>query len=273
MKTAGTIENNELWLRCPFCGDSKSSPEKSHFAINLRKYVYHCYRCNEGGKLTAKQLLSILSSVGETFWAISSVPFTERDRQDEAAWPELIPGPGNRRKSELARYHVIDEKDRTWDAFIIREPRDNTVCGLHLRWKNHRLGFGDRGYSWPGDEGLISSPRSPIRIVEGPYDVVTQFDASGMGVISRGSLRPLKGHFVILCPDGDIWTQNDLLFAFLKTMRAVLLDTNHYPYVVGLEYLPAARDPDEVPVEQRTFIPHDEIPSFLDERVKSFLAK
>lgn len=39
-------ESTELYAVCPYCGKCKN-----HFAINLEKGEYHCFRCNAGGSI------------------------------------------------------------------------------------------------------------------------------------------------------------------------------------------------------------------------------
>src|SRR6185369_6862850 len=64
---AGTVTSNNLALRCPFCGDSETSPNRAHFSVNLTSGLFHCFRCQASGKLTTGQLLE-LHHRGSTNW-------------------------------------------------------------------------------------------------------------------------------------------------------------------------------------------------------------
>lgn len=64
----------EVALRCPFCGDSKRDPKKKRGGYNYKKDAYHCFNCGIGfpnalphlvQKLTGKDVVSVLAEVLE----------------------------------------------------------------------------------------------------------------------------------------------------------------------------------------------------------------
>ena len=59
---AGTYVDGELWLRCPYCGDSDRNRWKAHFSIN-GEGLYHCLRCKASGKLPTRERIAILTKI------------------------------------------------------------------------------------------------------------------------------------------------------------------------------------------------------------------
>jgi len=105
------------------------------------------------------------------------------------------------------------------------------------------MGFGYEGYS-------LFDYQNPVRIVEGPYDVIYPKDACTFGIPRSQQIRQLQFQSVIICPDGDVWNRIDLLRAWLLPWKNAL--------VVGVERLPINKDPDEVPVNEREVISYGE---------------
>ena len=49
-----------IYVRCPYCGDSKKDANHVHFGIQLTPpYYFHCLRCDSGGPLTKRVLNDI----------------------------------------------------------------------------------------------------------------------------------------------------------------------------------------------------------------------
>lgn len=136
--------------------------------------------------------------------------------------------------------------------------------GAHFRYRatRHSEGF---GFAWPkAPATLTSNSDKPLRLVEGPYDALTDRDVCLFGFFSRGRcLDPLfRGQYVILCPDGDVWQKPGLKQRFSQLLRS-LLDNASGVYVVGVELLTGGADPDEVPIKERVLVPHDELRVFV----------
>lgn len=157
----GTINNNELWLRCPECGDSQNDPSKAHFSINLISGLYFCLRCKASGKLGPRQFLSVLSYIGEE--ELFELPDVQTGQVEEL--PLVLPGAGSPRYSTLKRGHVDVVVDgggiKTWDAFQMRDLKDGGLTGLLLRRPGRSVVIGDRGYGWVGDALPQSGPGGP----------------------------------------------------------------------------------------------------------------
>ncbi len=266
------IEGGRLWLRCPYCGDSSNDPTKAHLNVHLAKFLYHCYRCGASGKLTPKEALNLISKYD------LDINYVEEniDKDEMLELPELILGAGSSRRSRLDRFHLVDSYNYHWDAFEIYDPRDHVVCGVHLRSSKNKLTLGDPGFSWPNASNfpLLSTPLDPITIVEGPYDVVEPRDVCLYGYPSYSRLKILKGHFIILCPDGDTWDSSgdtNLLSRFVQLVSLMMNSLNLY--LMGIIYIPGGKDPDELEGNRMDhFIPRKDLFSFLAERTAVHVA-
>lgn len=231
----GKEEHGELWIRCPFCGDSPNDLTKAHFSVNLKTGAYHCHRCKVGGFLSTKRRMALAMHSESTL-----------SEQRLIDYDQLIPGAGSSRRSLLPRFH-FRKGEEVWDAFEMRNPKSGEVAGIHLRrpGASHTMG---NGVAWA--TRLLSSEDQPLRLVEGPYDVLYPEDLCCFGLPSTKILRALMGHYVILCPDGDVWENEDLKRQILK-----LLWGRSRCNIIGIEYIKDGKDPDEVPVEDRELIP------------------
>jgi hypothetical protein len=241
-------KEDERWFRCPFCGDSPSHPKKMHFSVN-RQGMYHCFRCRESGRLNPESLAEI--------WPLQERLLPLNVRKDlnalfepwEDLWSAAVPGPGTPRASLLKRYHCI-ERGSLLDLFQMRLP-NGSQTGVHLRG-----GSGDRKVSL--SQGLTtfgyvregSLVGYNLRLVEGPYDVLYPEDVCTFGLPHRYQLEQLRMYPVLFCPDGDLWEKDVLFQVYLARIKRFFGGP-----ILGLEYIPGGKDPDEVPVEERIRIP------------------
>lgn len=251
-----SIDQGELWIRCPYCGDSSSDPEKCHFSINLEKWLYHCHRCNAGGKLSTREMVNLITSRHLDISIFSGPP--RRIDQSEQTLPELIPGAGSPRKSLLERYHLT-LNEHVWDSFYLYEPKDSSEgpVGVHIRNGSRKFTIGKRGWAWPG-QALLSSTDDPLLLVEGPYDVISSRMVSKFGLITYKSLKDLVGHVVILVPDGDTWDPRlRLAKQTVELLRDSLYSRPDYPVILGLYKLPENLDPDSG-LDHATYYPRSE---------------
>lgn len=242
---AGTIKKNELWIRCVFCGDSTRDPHKAHLRIHLETGLYFCHRCNERGKVTTSFLMKLNLR--------SDIPIV--DFSPSEGVPTLYKGPYNQRFSLLPRYNTGSA-----DAFKIYWLGTPEAIGLYLRGDQKKI-LGFSGMAWPQNPTpFISSPENPLRLVEGPYDVVRPQDVCMFGLFNpKLILHQLKHHYFILSPDGDVWTDPRRKRAFFSSLTQIIKNNMN---LMGVEYNLINRDPDEK-------ISSDLIPvSFLKERIK-----
>lgn len=247
MREHGQVHRGEFWLRCWFCGDSSSNLRKAHLSVNLATGVFHCYRCDASGRLSPKQLVSLGLNTDLTFAGKDE----GGEQVDLIDWVDenIRPGPGSSRFSALTRYHLVSPEGLL-DVFESRDLRKE-VWGYQLKadWGTGPMSIGKRKFAYP--DSALSSP--VVRLVEGPYDVLTDQDICLFGLPTHRHLAQLRGFSLILCPDGDIWSSAELFKryfkAFAKTRSPIL----------GVEVLANNLDPDEVPVEDRETISFNDL--------------
>lgn len=232
---AGTYKDGELWLRCPYCGDSEKHKDKAHFSVNGAG-LYHCMRCGIGGKLKLRKQIQLLTKYGLEYGVVPSKKM--RGVPWDKIFEDLMPGPGSTRESNLQRFHLMTPS-AFFDVFLIRDVK-GLGRGLQLvnvqTNKKKILGKKGLGYRDP----LVPYYDLPIRIVEGPYDVLSRGDVCTFGLPSYNLLRGLKGISVVLCPDGDVWNRPQLIYALKETVKDSLEAGVLISYI---EQLPPYEDP------------------------------
>lgn len=241
----GQVLNGELWLRCPHCGDSQRNEDKAHYSVTPEG-LFSCLRCGAGGRLSIRDYLAVAIQSDGFLSATSIQP--DDDRWEDLL-DELAPGPGTARFSALDRYH-INTLGKRFDVFLSRSAHGDIhgLCLVNSETRAKQV-LGQKLFGWKGED-LYSTETSPLRIVEGPYDVLSDRDVCVFGLPRVKLLRSLKGHYAILCPDGDVWVD----YTKLRVILRCLMDTTG-PKYLGAEYLPDGKDPDDVPYHQRKFIP------------------
>ena len=246
---AGTFKDGELWLRCPYCGDSTKHPTRAHYSVNTEGYE-HCLRCKAGGRITTAELIKLI--VEHTGKEVVEI---KRKENWKSVYHKFESGAGSPRRSGLVRYHLTTERG-IFDCFIIRNGRGKTV-GVQLcsvRTKSKRI-YGTRGISYRGKR-IISSLSRPIILVEGPYDVWDEHHICAFGLPGPSTYRMLRGQFVILCPDGDVWKEKGLCKQFLYHSQKAYEKGG--VFILGVQILDRDKDPEEVAPKDREFVDIEE---------------
>lgn len=242
MKRPGQLVGQEMWIRCPFCGDSERRQDVAHFSVR-RDGRYHCFRCGVGGRFKTSDYFKLLIPLLAAGADLDDAPMDDQQVMAELE-QQLLPGPGSERDSALERNHL---KTRTGmlDVFRSRSASGDQVglLGVDPATRRRQM-WGVRAIGWVGDR-LLSTPEEPLRLVEGPYDVLDERTVCAFGTPSRKTFRNLRGQYIIACPDGDIWIEPTKRRLFLE---AILCDEAN---IVGVEVLPPDLDPDQVPVLHR----------------------
>lgn len=246
MPLVGQVRDGRLWVRCWNCGDSVYNPHHAHMSINPEG-LYHCVRCGTGGKLGPKEYLEYIS--GASYGQLDLEQWKPNDYQK--LYVQLIPGPANSRFSRLERFHLKTNRGNR-DAFIIQNGLGDDI-GILVNDGKQKVVYGHRGIAWPSEDPPTSSPSKPLRLVEGPYDVLFSRDVCGFGLPDSHCLSMLRGQFIILCPDGDVWHDSDKLAVVQKALQSQQV------YVIGIEFIPGGKDPDEVMPEDRVYIPRADL--------------
>lgn len=242
----GQIKNGRLYVRCWNCGDSEN-PTHAHCSITVEG-LYYCVRCGKGGRLESKEFLKHITDVN--FDLMMQESYTPTRWQ--AIYDKLLPGPGSNRPSALERYHLEGERG-TEDVFLSRNAFGDTIGLAIVGTDRQRRMVGQKGLGYAGMDVLISTPDRPLRLVEGPYDVRTHRYVCCFGLPDRSAMQYLRGHFLILCPDGDVWNAKDKLAVIYRILQ------NYRDWIMGVEILPDGVDPDEAGPEDRVYIPIEKL--------------
>lgn len=247
---ANRIRREEVWIRCPFCGDSQKDPNKAHFRIHLVTGLFFCHRCNEKGKVTPAFLARI---------NLLDIDISSFDSMDPPT--EIFPGALSPRRSLLPRFNTLKQ-----DLFKIYWLGNPEPVGYYLRSKTEKQIQGFTGFAWPANpKPLISSAESPLRLVEGPYDVKHAQDVCCFGLFnSKLIIQQLRHHYFILSPDGDVWTDESRKRAFFSSLTSIIKARLN---LVGVEFHEANQDPDDQ--EAQRLIPLDFLKRRIAENTRS----
>jgi len=226
MPKLNSIVHDNLYVRCPKCGDSQN-PNHAHLGIQLHTGEYNCLRCHFKGRLTTQLLFELQLR-----------DFPSLDYNSSSPLPEIFRGPGSSRKSKLARYHSDAGEDIFYSWW------NDSHVGYYMRGHKMKKLWGFSGFNWANAPSpLISSEDNPLHFVEGPYDVQDDRTVCFFGIPSYQKINQFfKEHFFILKPDGDIWTQPGR-FGIFKSILQRIIEANIG--LMGVEFLPKGADPDE----------------------------
>lgn len=242
--------------RCPFCGDSEKHPDKTHFVIYVDSGNFHCYRCNTHGYLTLNELLSLTLN--------NIIPLAQGKRElNLGELPaDLTPvhgiGPLNRFSGVQSRYALNRPSLKGPIEIFESKDRMGNVTGYQLRasWDKicRSMGVLTLGYA-PSNLSNVDY----IRLVEGPYDVIDSNDACCWGLPRFTNLEQLKYIPLVLCPDGDVWTDPKQALRWFKPF----LTSGQY-LIEYVEVLPFDKDPDEVPINERYRVTWNQVKRLLE---------
>lgn len=251
MARNGQVLQNELYIRCPNCGDTKNSRTRAHFSVNLITGKAFCFRCGYGVVLSNNQLLELASHEKVQITGLEEASLTP-------SWPELSEGASTTRRSALERFHAIYDK-KFWDAFESRDIYGH-FQGLVLRRPHGQSkAFGEVHFGFVGEDFPSSDEDDPLYLNEGPYDVTDERDLCVFGLIRQQHLQHLSGHSVILVPDGDVWQKPHLLKGMIRLLEKTVSPGNNFrsksrkkrtllsASVVGVDFITTGEDPDSVP--------------------------
>lgn len=239
----GEWMGNKLYIRCPECGDSNNHSH-AHMALDFTRGTAHCFRCGYHRDLSLSELAEYDG------YAISDQRPKFED-QLEGLRPHLaeVKGPVgvSGRFTLVQRKFTLKRADKVPAEIFESRDQHGKVIGFHGRIsgksKKSRT-WGKRAF---GYYGTSLTGRTIIRVVEGPYDVRYEEDVCTFGMPSSSHARALGLTPLILCPDGDVWTDREKFLAFFRPF----MDSN----VLMIEQLPDGLDPDEVPDNERAQIP------------------
>lgn len=188
---ANTTDRHGItWIKCQECGDSKKNRNKAHCMVDDKGSTF-CFRCGHSTQLDIGSLIEI--AIGDKTIDEALSEAMEKDREASYVWL---------RGTVLQQFAIVGE-----NHLVSYQMRDcnGKVLGWHNR--NTRIkeceNEGKRGIGFVGDH-LVSSPSTPVIVVEGPADVISERHVAVFGAITASALRHFRLQYCWLQPDPDI---------------------------------------------------------------------
>ena len=211
MLTGKTDHMGRTWIRCVECGDTKKHQNKAHCFVDSKGSTF-CFRCGHSTQLSISTLLEI---------ALGNIDIDEALEAADMAHDDVRPWISVRR-TKLAVFGREDKPAQV--CFPMRNHNGETV-GWHDREPGYKgLNYGRRGLGFVGDK-LTSSQSSPLVVVEGPYDVLSDRHVAVFGLITPSALRFLRLQHVWLFPDPDILNTSAKRSLFSDRVLRPLMDS------------------------------------------------
>lgn len=221
----GTVHQNNLFVRCPYCGDSTHRSYVGHLSINLHTGTYICFRCSAKGKLSPQKHFELL----EDYQGAMSLA-----QLDDIELPNLDPSIVKQETRITLLEHAYDPPFR---VYAMRSPTGR-ITGYHYRHTDRKSSYhiGKMGFGYVGS--YLDHPE--LRVVEGVYDVVYSTDVAVFGAITALKLKTLYPFSLTLAPDGDIIHNPYKRRSFLSTLNRLIKDGFD---IQGIEVFKASDDP------------------------------
>jgi len=252
-KSSSHGQKMKIKFRCPVCGDGR--PQSAH-AVTDDMITAHCFRCGSNFLIAEypdvyAKLLSD-ASIGPRMGQNSEdYKFSAQNLREFWDSLEVI------QRTEKTRFSALQK--RRFGEYEVFPMYDSNLhfCGIHFRGIAKRDGvlqkvsksFGSRGLGFVDPDVPYRS--SFLRLVEGPYDALSDQDVVLYGLPWGTAARyPFPQH-IILCPDGD-FSENKIVQTAWVHFGNML---SRKGYRVEIELLPLGFDPDEVPPETRMRVP------------------
>ena len=246
---------NKLYQRCSSCGDTQKDPDRGHLILYLDSGTVHCSRCGYHAFVTLGEMMSV--------WSVNPPQHHQSGEVSNDPTGEIIP-PGSVGPSGRISYVENRWEAQNAEIFSMRTTTGRTT-GYHLRStlekQSNTRGVRSFGFYGPRIPTMAEGD-GLLRLVEGPYDVVYPMDICVFGIPNKAQVMQLAWRNIIICPDGDVWRDTDLLRAWISPfIRRDLM-------ISGVEMIPNGGDPDECRAEDRTLIPWEEFKSWYRRRQK-----
>lgn len=249
-------QKTEYLVRCPKCGDSDNL-HHGHLSINVHKGVFQCLRCGYVGLLTVEKFLGMDIEINN----LLEIPIAETHHEI----PILHKRDSYTNRPTKLPVDTYKFQGKLWDGVEIVKADGSRNTGIGLRQIDPKRSYiwGNKYISYPYQRfsELKSWWDDPITVVEGIYDVLNKNDVCVWGFINRSIVNTLKGHYVILQPDGDVWDH--------PLKKKMMLDTIQFLYyhqnihLVGLHILPDGKDVDEISKDKIIPVPYQDILKFI----------
>jgi hypothetical protein len=232
---AGTIHNDNLFVRCPYCGDSQSRLYIGHLSIKIEDGLYYCFRCGVSGKLSLVDFIDVLAQY--------NIECPETVLYDTLRDETYTSGTNYQDN----RYSLLERRtDNKGNVTVAMRDVHGNITGYQHRTSDKRIQTeGIKGYGYVGNS-LVNTDY--IRLVEGPYDVVYDNDVCVFGSLSYGMVQRLKLYTLLLAPDADVIRQRSKLQSFVRMVYRLLVKGYN---IKGVEIFEKGYDPGRAYEENR----------------------
>jgi len=203
----GTTHQNNLFVRCTFCGDSEHRSYVGHLSINIITGSYHCFRCGAKGRLSTREHFLLYSDY------VSAISLSQQDFGFDGI-PSGLPPLEDERHTLVPHSYV-----EPYRVYPMKSPTGRIV-GYYYRHTETKYSLlkGNLGYGYNGD--YLS--HTDIRLVEGVYDVVYPNDVAVFGGLSMTKILPLMPYTLTLAPDGDVLYAEGKREGFVRSVKGLL---------------------------------------------------
>ena len=220
-------------VNCPFCLGNTRNDRKTLYLY--QSDTYWCARCKRNGVVTGLDP-SIIAGI---------TPLIKNKEVKQYQY-----------NNEGKRFSVCKQRyyDGNNDVFQIKTSAGE-ITGHYTRWPNkHSHIEGTKNFCYREQYLEIGGN---YRLVEGTYDCIYPNDVALLGFPNQAQVKQLKLYHLILCPDGDIWTNKEQCKRWFEPFK-------YSRNVLYVEYLQDSKDPDEVTENNRKKLTFKQVKEWLN---------
>ena len=220
-------------VNCPFCQGNTRNDRKTLYLY--QSDTYWCARCKKNGVVTDLDP-SVISDI---------TPSVKTQEVKQYKY-----------NNEGKRFSVCKQRyfDGTKDVFQIKTSAGE-VTGHYTRYPNKQSHIeGEKNFCYREQYLEIGGN---YRLVEGTYDCIYPNDVALLGFPNQAQVKQLKLYHLILCPDGDIWTNKEQCKRWFEPFK-------YSRNVLYVEYLQDSKDPDEVTENNRKKLTFKQVKEWLN---------
>ena len=220
-------------VNCPFCQGNTRNDRKTLYLY--QSDTYWCARCKRNGVVTDLDP-SVISDI---------TPTTKTQEKKQYKY-----------NNEGKRFSVCKQRyfDGNKDVFQIKHS-SGEVTGHYTRYPNKQSHIeGTKNLCY---RAKFLSIGETYRLVEGVYDCIYPNDVAVLGFPNQAQVKQLKLYQLILCPDGDIWTNKEQAKRWFEPFK-------WSKNILYVEYLKDSKDPDECPQTERKQLTFNQVKEWLN---------
>lgn len=251
--STGMRDGKNYRAHCPFCVSSKTGQPDYSMDIEAGTGVFHCHRCNEGGKMKEAPDPSVqLAEIAPTVYELPSEMYEIGREPGLSTWllDDARAYARKRYVSEVrARELGVGAVLGGWYGGRLIVPCSNEAGACAGFVARDWTGLASQPYMYPkrfnrtrfvfNVRALAVKTTAPLIVVEGVFDA-TPFWPHAVPTLGKPGEEHREQLMevdrpIVLCPDGDAWREG----------RALALWLRYHGKTCGLIKLPPKGDPDE----------------------------